>query len=106
MAHVFVYIHDFRSSGVVRDALSFATRLSHEHQTTLVAGYGDGFFRVEAEQGPFALAVLAERQGRNPRLVAAPRLRRWLRSQGPGIMLSMGVHGHPTVFLAVQGLPH
>jgi glycosyltransferase involved in cell wall biosynthesis len=85
MAQVFVYIHDFRSSGVVRDALTYAARLSREH-------------------GTFALVVLAERQGRNPRLVAAPRLRRWLRKQSGGILLSMGVHGHPTAFLAVQGM--
>jgi glycosyltransferase involved in cell wall biosynthesis len=106
MEHVYLYIHDFRSSGVVRNALSYARRLAGEHPTTLVVGYGDGFFRAEAERGPFALAILSEQKGQTSRRAAVPRLRRWLRAQAPGVLISMGVYGHPTVFAAVQGLRH
>jgi len=106
MDRIYLYIHDFRSSGVVRNALSYARRLASEHPTTLIAGYGDGFFRAEAERGPFSLAILSEQQRRSPRRAAIPRLRRWLRTQPAGVLMSMGVHGHPTVFPAVQGLAH
>jgi glycosyltransferase involved in cell wall biosynthesis len=106
MDHVYLYIHDFRSSGVVRNALSYARRLAREHPTTLIAGYGGGLFRAEAEQGPFALVVLSEKQGQTSRRAAFPRLRKWLRKQPPGVLLSMGVYGHPTVFAAVQRLSH
>ena len=50
---------DLRSSGVVRNAIDFARRLAEDHPTTLVAGYGAGFFAEEAARGPFALKVLA-----------------------------------------------
>lgn len=103
---IYLYIHDFRSSGVVRNALTYARRLALEHPTTLVAAYGEGFFRAEAERGPFDLAILSERQGSRPRAAAILPLRRWLRRQPPGVLLSMGVHGHPTVFAATRGLRH
>ena len=72
MRHVYLYVHDLRSSGVVRNALDFAKRLSQDHPTTLVAGYGQGFFAEEAVRGPFRLKILAGREGALGRGVAAP----------------------------------
>jgi glycosyltransferase involved in cell wall biosynthesis len=106
MTPVYLYVHDLRSSGVVRNALSYARRIVQERPVTLVAGYGDGLFGAEAARGPFALAILAEHAGRNARLAAIPRLRRWLGRQPPGILVSMGAHGHPTVLPAAFGLRH
>ncbi|HWI86321.1 MAG TPA: glycosyltransferase [Sphingomonas sp.] len=106
MTGLYIYIHDFRSSGVVRDTLTYARLLAERFPTTVVAAYGTGFFRAEAERAPFRLVVLNERQGRHSRFAAIPGLRRWLRAQRPGLLLSMGVLGHPTIFLACQGLSH
>jgi glycosyltransferase involved in cell wall biosynthesis len=103
---LYVYIHDCRSSGVVRNALTYARRIAEDRPTTVVAGYGEGLFRADAERGPFNFVALAERAGRAPRLAAVPRLRGWLRRQPPGVLLSAGNHGHPTAVLAAQGGAH
>ena len=81
MRHVYLYVHDLRSSGVVRNAIDFAKRLAEDHPTTLVAGYGQGFFADEAARGPFQLKTLAATSGPMARLTAAGRLRAWLQSQ-------------------------
>jgi len=104
MRHVYLYVHDLRSSGVVRNALDFAKRLSHDHPTTLVAGYGQGFFAEEAARGPFRLKTLADREGAFGRGVAALRLRAWLSNQPGGVLMSVGNMGHWTPFLACQGV--
>lgn len=104
MRHVYLYVHDLRSSGVVRNALDFAKRLSQDHPTTLVAGYGQGFFAEEAARGPFRLKTLADREGAFGRGVAALRLRAWLSNQPGGVLMSVGNMGHWTPFLACQGL--
>jgi len=106
MRHVYLYVHDLRSSGVVRNAIDFAKRLAEDHPTTLVTGYGEGFFAEEAARGPFALKVLAEREGALGRAAAALRLRAWLSGQPAGALMSVGNMGHWTPFLACQGLPH
>jgi len=106
MGHVYLYIHDLRSSGVVRNAIDFARRLAEDHPTTLVAGYGEGFFADEAAQGPFALKILAPKEGALGRAVAALRLRAWLARQPAGVLMSVGNMGHWTPFLACQGLGH
>lgn len=106
MRHVYLYIHDLRSSGVVRNAIDFAKRLAQDHPTTLVVGYGEGFFAQEAARGPFALKVLAPREGALGRGVAALRLRVWLSRQPAGALMSVGNMGHWTPFLACQGLSH
>jgi glycosyltransferase involved in cell wall biosynthesis len=106
MRHVYLYVHDLRSSGVVRNAIDFAKRLAEDHPTTLVAGYGEGFFAEEAARGPFALKVLAEKEGALGRGAAALRLRAWLSGQPAGALMSVGNMGHWTPFLACQGLGH
>lgn len=106
MRHVYLYVHDLRSSGVVRNAIDFARRLAQDHPTTLVTGYGEGFFADEAARGPFALKVLAPREGALGRVAAALRLRAWLRRQPAGALMSVGNMGHWTPFLACQGLGH
>ena len=106
MRHVYLYVHDLRSSGVVRNAIDFAKRLAEDHPTTLVAGYGEGFFAEEAARGPFALKVLAAKEGPLGRGIAALRLRAWLSGQPAGALMSVGNMGHWTPFLACQGLRH
>ena len=104
--HVYIYVHDLRSSGVVRNAIDYAARIARDAPTVLVAGYGQGFFREQAAAGGFGLHVLAQTPGPLPRLAAALRLRRWLRGQPPGVLLSAGNMGHPTPYLACRGLDH
>jgi len=104
MRHVYLYVHDLRSSGVVRNAIDFAKRLAQDHPTTLVAGYAQGFFAEEAARGPFQLKTLAEAAGPLARLTAARRLRAWLKTQPGGVIMSVGNLGHRTPYLACQGL--
>lgn len=106
MRHVYLYVHDLRSSGVVRNAIDFGRRAAEEHPTTLVAGFGEGFFAEEAARGPFSLAVLGARARAPARLRAALALRRWLTTQPPGVLMSVGNLGHWTPYLACQGLDH
>jgi len=104
MRQVYLYVHDLRSSGVVRNAIDFARRFAQDHPTTLIAGYDKGFFREEARRGPFALKTLSP--GSGSRFTAALRLRRWLKGQPPGALMSVGNMGHWTPFFACQWLGH
>jgi glycosyltransferase involved in cell wall biosynthesis len=104
MANVILYVHDLRSSGVVRNAIAYARRLAEDHPTTLVAGYGAGLFADAVRGEAFAVVTLGERPSRAARLTAAVRLRRWLKTEPPGILLSVGNMGHPTSFWATRGL--
>ncbi len=106
MSNVIVYVHDLRSSGVVRNAIDHARRLAQDRPTTLVAGYDVGLFRQEAAAGSFAFHALGARPGLLPRPVAAVRLRRWLHRQPPSVMMSPGNMGHPTCYWATCGLDH
>jgi len=103
MDHVLLYIHDYRSSGVVRNALAYAHRLAQDRPTTLVSGYGQGHFCDAAGQAPFRSVSLAPAPGPWPRAAAALRLRRWLASQPGGLLLSAGNMGHPTCYWATRG---
>lgn len=106
MRHVYLYVHDLRSSGVVRNAIDFARRMARDWPTTLIAGYGEGFFAQEAAEGPFELAVLADRAGPAGRYTGALRLRAWLAKRPPGVLMSVGNMGHRTPLIACQGLGH
>ncbi|KQX20908.1 MULTISPECIES: glycosyltransferase [unclassified Sphingomonas] len=107
MGNIIIYVHDLRSSGVVRDAMMLADHCAGRHDTTLVAGHGEGFFREAAGQGRYRLAILKDRPSpAASRITAAQPLRRWLRGQPPGVLLSMGNHGHATAYLACRGLGH
>lgn len=106
MGDVILYVHDLRSSGVVRNAIAYADRLAVSHRTTLIAGCGEGMFRDAAADGRFALKLLGDRPAPLPRVAAALRLRRWLRSQAPCVLLSVGNLGHPTCYWATRGLSH
>ncbi len=107
MGTVIIYVHDLRSSGVVRDALMLADHIAGRHETILVAGHGEGFFREEAERGRYRLVILKDRPSpAASRITAAQPLRRWLRHQPPAVLLSMGNHGHATAYLACRGLGH
>lgn len=107
MGNVIIYVHDLRSSGVVRDAMMLAAHCAGRHETTLVAGHGEGFFRDRAGQGDYALKILKPVAAkRGSRITAALPLRRWLRHQPPGVIVSMGNMGHATPWLACRGLGH
>lgn len=105
MTEVAIYVHDLRSSGVVRNALDYARRFARDRATTLVAGYDVGLFRAEAMAGGFELATLADAPGAVPRLTGAVRLRQWLRQARPTVLMSPGNMGHPTCYWATRDLP-
>jgi len=102
MPELFVYVHDLRSSGVVRNAIRYARRLAQDRPTTLVAGHGGGLFAGEARAAGCAFVALADRPVSRP--TAALLLRRWLRARPPGILLSAGNLGHPSAYWATRGL--
>ncbi|MBD3762552.1 glycosyltransferase [Rhizorhabdus sp.] len=105
MGHIIIYIHDLRSSGVTRDAMMLAEHCSLFHDTTLVAGHGEGFFRDAVGQGGYASVIL--KRAASPaasRITAALPLRRWLKSRPPGVVISMGNLGHATPYIALRGL--
>lgn len=107
MGNIIIYVHDLRSSGVVRDAMMLADYCADRHDTTLVAGHGEGFFREEAGQGRYRFEVLKDSPSpAASRITAALPLRRWLRHQPPGVILSMGNLGHATPHIACRGLGH
>lgn len=107
MAKIIIYVHDFRTSGVVKDSLMLAGHCAQSHEVTLVAGYGGGFLEEEARSGGYAVHVLHTGTPRAPsRLRAAPALRRWLKTQGKCVIVSMGNMGHATPYWASRGLPH
>jgi len=106
MRDTYLYVHDLRSSGVVRNAITFAEHLARSRPTTLIAGYDVGFFREEAARGGFRLKTLANRPGVLPRYTAAWRLNRWLRGQPAGVLMSVGNMGHPTPWFGRFGLDH
>ncbi|KAB0677330.1 glycosyltransferase [Aureimonas leprariae] len=100
-----LYVHDLRSSGVVRNALAYAERIAQDRPTTLLAGSAQGLFRREAGSGGFVLATLSDGAESPSRLAAARHLRRWLSDRPGGVLLSVGNHGHPSVYWATRGLP-
>jgi glycosyltransferase involved in cell wall biosynthesis len=106
LENLYLYVHDLRSSGVVRDAMTYARRIGRERPTTLVAGYGQGFFAGEAAEGDFRLKVLAPEPGAFPRQAAALRLRNWLTHEPPGLLFSLGNLGHSAAYLATRRLGH
>lgn len=107
MGNIIFYVHDLRTSGVLRDTMMVAQSCAERHDTTVVAGYGDGFFRDAAERGSYRLKILRPAAGSvGPKLAVVPALRRWLRRQPPGVLVSMGNLGHATPYLATRGMDH
>lgn len=103
---VFVFVHDLRSSGVVRNAITIANALTEHFDTTLLAGYGNGLFAEEARAARFRLEVLGQgAPGNGGRLAAAVNLRRYVAAR-PGLLVSGGNFSHPAFYLATRGLPH
>jgi glycosyltransferase involved in cell wall biosynthesis len=107
MLPLVIYIHDFRTSGVVRDSLKLAAHCSMHFPVTLVAGHQVGFLEGEARSGGYQVISLREAAtGSSSRMLAAWQLRRWLRKHGPCALLSMGNMGHATPYMACRGLHH
>lgn len=105
MGNIIIYIHDLRSSGVTRDAMMLADHCAGFHDTTLVAGHGEGFFRDALAGAAYRSVILKEAASpAASRITAALPLRRWFRTQPPGVIVSMGNLGHATPHIASQGL--
>lgn len=105
MAHVAIYIHDFRPTGVVRNALSIAERLLEEHHVTVIGGYESGLLAPVASRGAYDLRTLRPEPARfAPRLALVPPLRARLRELEPDILLSRGSLGHVSVYWATRGM--
>lgn len=104
VARIAIYVHDFRPTGVVRNALSIAERLFEEHQVTVIAGYGSGLLAPLASGGAYDVRTLrSEPKGFAPRLAVVPRLRATLRELQPDILLSRGSFGHVSAYWATRG---
>lgn len=105
MAHIAIYIHDFRPTGVVRNALSIAERLLKEHRVTVIGGYDSGLLAPLASNGPYDLVTLrSEPRNFAPRFALVPRLRATLRELQPDILLSRGSLGHVSAYWATRGM--
>lgn len=104
---VYIYTHDLRSNGVVRDAVSLSDRLARDFEVTLVAGFGDGLWSSRLEDAAsYETVVLATSDKRPTRVLAVRLLRGWLRNNPPGLLLSIGNYCHVTSYLATRGLAH
>ena len=98
-----IYVHDLRTSGVVRNTLAIARKVAERQEVVLVAGHRDGYLADAADAGGWRLLTLwPDRGGSWARTV--PRLRRVIRAERPDVLLSTGNRGHWTVRPAVVGL--
>lgn len=105
MARVAIYVHDFRPTGVVRNALSIAERLLEEHDVTVIAGYGSGLLAPLVSGAGYDVRTLrSEPKGFARRLAVVPRLRATLRELQPDILLSRGSLGHVSAYWATRGI--
>lgn len=105
-APAWVYVHDLRATGVVRNAVAIARRLGRDRPTTVVAGYAHGFLLGEAAGDPaFALRRLRDGapRGKLARWRVVPALASMLAAGPPGVLLSAGKLGHATVLAAARG---
>lgn len=100
---VMVYVHDLRTSGVVRNTLAIARKVAERYEVVLVAGHRDGYLLDEAAAGPWRLVTLADDAGGGWAAIVR-RLRRLVRAERPDVLLSTGNRGHWTVRPAVLGL--
>lgn len=100
---VALLIHDFRASGVVRNALAVATRLSQDFELTLVGRHGDGLLADEACGGPWRTHVLSPPRPRLGLLASAMRLRAEVVETKPELLLSFGNRTHWLAWLAMLG---
>ncbi|PTQ10858.1 glycosyl transferase [Sphingomonas oleivorans] len=103
---VLIYVHDLRSSGVVRNALSIAARLALSHDVLLLSGHGAGLFSGELAQARFRHETLCTAERPAPGLwETAWRLRRTILAERPDAILSAGNRGHFAPWLASLGIP-
>lgn len=103
---VWIYVHDLRATGVVRNAVAIARRIGRDRPVTLVAGYAHGFLREAVAADPsFAFRRLVDGppSRRWPRMRLVPRLAALIGRERPAVLLSAGKLGHPTVLAAAMG---
>lgn len=100
---VALYVHALAPTGVVKNSLAIAAALRADGQrvelvTALPGGTPpDGVAHVALLPGPFRRRWIEHG-------AAVPALRRYLAERRPGIAISMGNHGHATMWAATLGL--
>lgn len=103
-----VFVHDLSATGVVRNALAIADRMSTAGwRVQLVTCRTDGAFADPRR--PFEIVALQSGTSQDtPRGAALacviPQLRRHLRTTRPDILLSAGNHAHIICWAATRGL--
>lgn len=103
-ASAMIYVHDLRSSGVVRNALAIGERLARDRPTMLVAGFRDGLFADPGASRGLRIVTLFDGPAkRGGRIGAALALRRLLARERPSVLLSAGNYSHGTAWLACRG---
>ncbi len=100
---VMIFVHDLRASGVVRNTLAIARRVSEDHEVMLVARYGNGLLAEDAETGIHPVRTLFPAGRSGPLWSAALRLRSLVREWQPDVLLSTGNRGHWVARLALVG---
>jgi glycosyltransferase involved in cell wall biosynthesis len=106
---IIVFVEDFGATGVVRNTIAIATRLSETgDKVTLVAAKPDGVLRdtVPAAVSTIALTDGGQTHDRKTLMrLAFRRFRALVSKQRPDVVLSAGNHGHLLVLAGTRFLP-
>lgn len=100
---VMLLIHDFRASGVVRNALAVATRLSGDFELTLVGRHDEGLLADEIRAGSWQTLTIGAPKNRVGVVASALRLRALCDRARPDLLLSFGNRTHWVAWLATLG---
>lgn len=98
-----LYVHGLTHTGVVRNTLAVASALAADgHRVEIVTAIPGG----AAPEGVDHVVLLGGggNRGLLDHVAAVPALRRHLRTRRPDIAVSMGNHGHATMWAAAAGL--
>lgn len=101
-ARVMLFVHDLRTSGVVRNTLAIAAKLAERHDVTIVARHAAGYLFDQAASDPrWRLVTLGE--GATPPAwpVSIWRLRQVIARLAPDVVMSTGNLGHWQLRLAL-----
>ena len=100
---VTLYVHELAHTGVVRNTLAIAAALRDGGQRVQIV---TGLPRGEAPQGVEHVSLLRGPMAwrRLEQLAVVPRLREFLKSRRPAVLISTGNHGHAAAWAAAKGL--
>lgn len=105
---VIVFVENFDATGVVRNGIAIAGRLSATgHQVTVLAARGEGVLRASIPAGVSAAGLTSGGAGLKRRDLmrrSVGRFRRLVREGRPDVVVSAGNHGH-LLCLAVTRFP-